>query len=237
MAKVFAEAWGPAVRARDYGWFAKLEEGHADVGLFEDLSGLVQCVSPNESAFGQAKFDHVRNAQEGLCALGAHVATKMNRTFGKGSQWERLRGNKLLMLCAQHVIKARRAVEKVRVRAIEKKYEERKLATMEKNRGEGLKKSRMEFAKQWVLLDFADDLPLVAQYTEKMALTKGARQTVTGMTYDIMHYHALYFVHTIVCNCTVLTHRAHTPMPHPSLTHSHTLTHTHHTPYTHTPTL
>jgi hypothetical protein len=60
MAKVFAEAWGPAVRARDYGWFAKLEEGH--------LSRLVQCVSPNESAFGQAKFDHVRNAQEGLCA-------------------------------------------------------------------------------------------------------------------------------------------------------------------------
>ena len=30
MAKVFAEAWEPAVRARDYGWFAKLEAGHPE---------------------------------------------------------------------------------------------------------------------------------------------------------------------------------------------------------------
>jgi hypothetical protein len=105
------------------------------------------------------------------------------------------------------VIKGRRLKEKVRVRAIEKRYEERKLAAMEKNRGEGLKKSRMEFAKQWVLLDFADLLPLAADYKAKMALTKGERQTVTCM----LRYYAL------PCLCTVLIHSC---------------CHTHHTPYT-----
>jgi hypothetical protein len=75
---------------------------------------------------------------------------------------ERLKKNKLLMLCAQKVIKARRAKGKARITAIEKRYEECKLAAMIKNRSEGLKKSRMEFARQWVLLDFADMLPSVA---------------------------------------------------------------------------
>jgi hypothetical protein len=60
------------------------------------------------------------------------------------------RQQKLLMLCAQHVIKDRRAAEKARAAAIEKKYEERRLAAMEKNRGEGLKKSRSHGVRQAV---------------------------------------------------------------------------------------
>ena len=48
-----------------------LEAGHPDVAKFEELSRLLQCVSPNESVFGQAKFDHKHNAQErGSARLG-----------------------------------------------------------------------------------------------------------------------------------------------------------------------
>jgi hypothetical protein len=57
------------------------------------------------------------------------------------------RQQKLLMLC---VIKDWRAAEKARAAAIEKKYEERRLAAMEKNRGEGLKKSRSHGVRQAV---------------------------------------------------------------------------------------
>ena len=113
------------------------------------------------------------------------------------------------------MIKGRRLKEKVRVRAIEKRYEERKLAAMEKNRGEGLKKSRMEFAKQWVLLDFADLLPLAADYKAKMALTKGERQTVTM----VVHRHATLLCTTMPMHCAHTLLLSYTPY---TIHHTHT---------------
>ena len=107
----------------------------------------------------------------------------MNRTYGKGSQWERLKKNKLLMLCAQKVIKARRATEKARITAIEKRYEERKLAAMMKNRSAGLKRSRMEFARQWVLLDFAESLPTASFYKKVMGMVRDTKKQ-TASEYD-----------------------------------------------------
>ena len=49
---------------------------------------------------------------------------------------------------------------------------------MKKAREVGLFRERMEFARQWVLLDFVASLPTVAEYTRVMKLKRGKESAV-----------------------------------------------------------
>ena len=161
MAKVAAAKFEEGIRRNGLGWFEELEADSEKWQRFKKLSVLLQGVSPNEAFFGHTKWEAKRNPQERVDAIGAHASSKLNRTY-TGRNFQRIKKNRLMLLCLRRTVKARRQRRRKQIMQTKTLAQAHKLQNMAKLRDKQMRTQRAQLAREAVERD--TPLPAVAEY-------------------------------------------------------------------------